>query len=173
MIGVRAKEKQAETIAHILDDIVRLPGTHVRMGADPLLGLIPFVGDAVAALFGAAILVVARQLNVPWHIVGTMVFNQLKNGLVGTVPIIGDVYSFYFKSNAVNAALLLRAVKRTRQGARSLTTHSLTILDLASLAILILPAVALIGFVSLWFWKHNITLLSILFFQHYYQRWEG
>jgi hypothetical protein len=172
MIGVRAKEKQAEAIAHILDDIVRLPGTHARMGADPLLGLIPFVGDAVAALFGAAILVVARQLNVPWHIVGTMAFNHVKNGLVGTVPIIGDVYSFYFKSNAVNAALLLRAVKRARQGACSLTTHSLTILDLAILATLILPAVALIGFLSFWFWKHNITLLSILFFQHYYQRWE-
>jgi hypothetical protein len=73
----------------------------------------------------------------------------------------------------VNAALLLRAVKRARQGARSLTTHSLTMVDLASLAILILPVVTLIGFVSLWFWKHNITLLSILFFQHYYQRWEG
>jgi hypothetical protein len=170
---VRTKEEQAEAIAHFLDDIVRLPGTHVRMGADPLLGLIPVVGDAVAAVFGAAILVVARQLNVPWHIVGTMAFNQLKNGLIGAVPIIGDVYSFYFKSNAVNAALLLRAVKRGEQGACSLTTHSLTIQDWSSLAGLILSAIALVGFVSIWFWEHNITLLSILFFQHYYQRWEG
>jgi hypothetical protein len=170
---VRTKEEQAEAIAHFLDDIVRLPGTHVRMGADPLLGLIPVVGDAVAAVFGAAILVVARQLNVPWHIVGTMAFNQLKNGLIGAVPIIGDVYSFYFKSNAVNAALLLRAVKRGEQGTCSLTTHSLSIQDWASLAGLILSAIALVGFVSIWFWEHNITLLSILFFQHYYQRWEG
>jgi hypothetical protein len=173
MAMVRMKEEQAEAIAHILDDIVRLPGTHVRMGADPLLGLIPIVGDAVAALFGAAILVVARQLNVPWPVVGTMAFNQLKNGLIGAVPIIGDVYSFYFKSNAVNAALLLRAVKRGEQGACLLTTHSLTIQDLARLAALILSAIALVGFVSFWFWDHNISLLSILFFQHFYQRWEG
>src|SRR5262245_27052901 len=153
---VRLKEEHAEAIAHVLDDIVRLPGTRVRMGADPLLGLIPFVGDAVAALFGAVILVVARQLNVPWGIVGTMAFNQLKNGLIGAAPIIGDVYSFHFKSNALNAALLLRAVKRGKQGACPLTTHPLTIQDLASLAILILPAIALIGFLSFWFWEHNI-----------------
>src|SRR5574341_1676421 len=116
MAMVRTKEEQAEAIAHVLDDVVRVPGTRIRIGADPVLGLIPVVGDAIATFLGVAILVVARQLNIPWRVVGTMAFNQLKNGLIGAVPSIGDVYSFHFKSNAVNAALLLRTVKHGEEG---------------------------------------------------------
>ncbi len=163
MATVRAKEQQAEAVAHILDDIIHLPGTGMRMGADPLLGLIPVVGDAVAALLGGVILVTARQLDVPWGTVRSMAFNQWKNGLIGAVPFIGDAYSFYFKSNAVNAALLLRAVKRGDHGACPMTAQALTIGDLAGLAILILPAVALTGLVSLWFWDQNVSYFSLLF----------
>src|SRR5574341_2218395 len=83
MAMVRTKEEQAEAIAHVLDDVVRVPGTRIRIGADPVLGLIPVGGDAIATFQGVAILVVARQLNIPWRIVGTMAFNQLKNGLIG------------------------------------------------------------------------------------------
>src|SRR5262244_682701 len=136
MLMIRTKEQQAEAIAHVLDDIMNLPGMRIRMGADPLLGLIPVIGDALATLLGAAILVIARQLNVPWGVVGSMAFNQLKNGLIGAVPFpslpfpslpfIGDAYSFYFKSNAVNAAQLLRTVKAGKEGVCSLTIRPLT-----------------------------------------------
>ena len=108
MALVRSKEAQAEALAHALDDMFRIPGTRMRVGADPLLGLIPVVGDTLAALLGIPILVIARQLHVPWRIVAYMAWNQLKNGLIGAVPFIGDAYSFNFKPNAVNAALLLR-----------------------------------------------------------------
>lgn len=167
---VRTKEQQAEAIAHVLDDVVRVPATHMRIGADPLIGLIPVVGDAIATFLGAAILVIARQLNVPWRIVGTMAFNQFKNGLIGAVPIIGDVYSFYFKSNAVNAALLLRTVKHGEEGKCSLTTHSLRVKDVAVLAGLILPIIALVGVVSFWFWKQNISYTSLFFPAPYQSR---
>jgi hypothetical protein len=87
------------------------------------------------------------------------------------VPLVGDVYSFYFKSNAVNAALLLRAVKHGEEGMCSLTTCPLTIQDLVGLAALILPTIALVAFVSIWFWDHNISLLFMLF-PRFYQLWE-
>jgi hypothetical protein len=170
MAKVRTKEQQAEAIAHVLDDFIRLPGTGIRLGADPALGLIPVVGDAVATLLGAVILVVARQLHVPWRIVGSMAFNQCKNGLIGAVPFVGDAYSFYFKSNAVNTALLLRAVKHGEQGACPVTIHSLTIRDLAGLAVLIVPMVVLIVLVSLWFWNHNVSYLSLFFPAPYHSR---
>lgn len=170
MPPVRTKEEQAEAIAHVLDDVVRVPRTRIRIGADPVLGLIPVVGDAIATFLGVAILVVARQLNIPWRVVGTMAFNQLKNGLIGAVPIIGDVYSFHFKSNAVNAALLLRTVKHGTEGKCSLVTHSLTARDVAGLAGLILPIVALIGFLSFWFWEHNISYTSLFFPAPYQSR---
>ena len=172
MIGVRSKERQAECLAHMLDDGLHVPGTSVRMGLDPLFGLIPVVGDAVAAVGGAAILVMARQLHVPWRVVARMANNLFKNGLFGSVPFLGDAYSFYFKSNAVNAALLLRAVKQGEEGACALTTRPLTILDMIGLTALILPTFALVAFVSIWFWDHNISLLYIILFPHFYQRWE-
>ena len=167
---IRTKEQQAEAIAHVLDDIMSLPGMRIRMGADPLLGLIPIVGDALATLLGAAILVIARQLNVPWGVVVSMAFNQLKNGLLGAVPFVGDAYSFYFKSNAVNAAQLLRTVKAGTDGVCSLTTRPLTFHDVTGLAILILPIIGTAGLVSFWFWDHNISYLSLLFPGQYLSR---
>jgi len=170
MLMIRTKEQQAEAIAHVLDDIMNLPGMRIRMGADPLLGLIPVIGDALATLLGAAILVIARQLNVPWGVVGSMAFNQLKNGLIGAVPFIGDAYSFYFKSNAVNAAQLLRTVKAGKEGMCSLTIRPLTFHDIIGLAMLILPIIGAAFFVSVWFWDHNISYLSLVFPHQYLSR---
>lgn len=172
MISVRSKEQQAERLAHMLDDVLHLPGTSMRIGVDPLLGFIPVIGDTAAAVAGAGILVMARQLHLPWSVVARMANNLFKNGVLGSVPFAGDLYSFYFKSNAVNTALLLRAVKHGEQGACSLTTRPLTIQDIVGLAALILPTIALVAFVSIWLWNHNFSLLTILF-PHFYQRWEG
>ncbi len=170
MAVVRTKEQQAEKIAHVLDDILRLPGTSMRIGADPLLGLIPIVGDAIATILGAAILVSARQLDVPWRVLASMAFNRLKNGLIGAVPFIGDAYSFYFKSNAVNTALLLRTLKHGEEGTCSLRAHALTMRDMAGLAVLILPTTALVGFMSFWFWDHHISYISVFFPTPYQSR---
>jgi len=170
MALVNDKERQAERIAHFLDDVLRLPGMKTRMGADPLIGLIPVIGDAVVTVWGAAILVIARQLGVPWSALTAMAYNQLKNGLIGAVPFVGDAYSFYFKSNALNAALLLRTVKRGEDGACRLTSRPLTFQDVMGLTLLILPIVALVSLVSIWFWEHDISYLSLFFPAPYQSR---
>lgn len=163
MVEVRSKERQAENLAHVLDDVLQLPGTRIRIGMDPLLGLIPVVGDVIATVGGAVILVIARQLHVPWSVLAQMAYNVLRNGLLGAVPLAGDAYSFGFKSNAVNTALLLRAVKRGEEGTCSLTTRPLTIQDVVALALLILPTITLVGVVSFWFWDHNMSYFYFLF----------
>lgn len=160
---VRPKEQSAEVLAHLLDDAVRVPGTRMRFGLDPLLGLLPVVGDALAVLLGAWLLVVARQLRVPWPVVGRMAWNVAKNGTIGAVPILGDAYSFHFKSNAVNAALLLRAVKHGAEGACPVTPHRITLVDVAALAALVILTVAIVLVIGLWFWNHNISYMSLLF----------
>ena len=154
----------------MLDDIFHVPGTSKRIGTDPLLGLIPIVGDAIATIWGAGILVIARQLNVPWHIMANMAFNQFKNGLIGVVPLVGDLYSFGFKSNAKNAALLLRAGKHGKVGTCSRTIRPLTIQDVVGLIMLILPTLALVVFASFWFWNHNISYFSLFFPTPYLSR---
>jgi hypothetical protein len=167
MALIRAKEQQAEKIAHLLDDALRVPGTKLRIGADPLAGIIPVFGDALVTAWGAAILIYARQLNVPWSVLTRMAYNQFKNGLIGAVPFVGDLYSFGFKSNALNAALMLRAVKHGKEGTCSLTTRPLGIQDAVGLMILILPNLAVISFASFWFWDHNISYFSIVFSTFY------
>jgi uncharacterized protein DUF4112 len=98
--------RSAELIANLLDTVFRVPGTRFKVGLDPLLGLVPGIGDALANLIGSAILLLAHQLGVPRIVQARMGLNILVNGLIGAIPGIGDLFSFWFKSNVRNARLL-------------------------------------------------------------------
>ncbi|MEQ1793191.1 MAG: DUF4112 domain-containing protein [Nitrospira sp.] len=99
----------AELLAKILDATVRIPGTSLSLGLDPLIGLIPGVGDVLAGLVGAIILGLAAHLQVPRMVIARMSVNLLMNGAIGTIPIFGDLFSVWFKSNSRNAELLRQA----------------------------------------------------------------
>jgi hypothetical protein len=171
-MNVREKEAQAESIARMLDDAISLPGMRSRFGLDPLVGLLPVVGDAIVTIGGASILVMARQLQVSWDVQLRMAYNLLKNGLIGAIPFVGDFYSFTFKSHQLNAALLVRSIKRGDDGQCALITRPLSIVDVSALAVLILPTVALILAVGLWFWNHDVSLVTVLFPPAYQSRGE-
>lgn len=93
-------------IALIMDEIVRVPGTKFRFGLDPLLGLIPGIGDTSSALVSALALIQAARLGVPKVLLARMSLNILINEVIGIVPIIGDAFSFWFKSNARNYQII-------------------------------------------------------------------
>jgi hypothetical protein len=99
----------AELLAKILDTTVKIPGTPFYVGLDPLLGLIPGIGDMLANLIGTVILVLAARLQVPQIVIVRMGLNLLINGAVGAIPITGDLFSIWFRSHARNAELLRRA----------------------------------------------------------------
>jgi len=99
----------AELLAKILDTTVKIPGTPFYLGLDPLLGLIPGIGDMLANLIGTVILVLAARLQMPQIVIARMSLNLLINGTVGAVPIVGDLFSIWFRSHARNAELLRRA----------------------------------------------------------------
>ncbi|MGI8819790.1 MAG: DUF4112 domain-containing protein [Chthoniobacterales bacterium] len=102
----KALEPLFRWIALLMDDLLRIPGTRVRFGIDPLLGLIPGVGDMGAALVSALALVQAARRGVPKIVLARMSVNILLNELIGIVPVVGDAFSFWFKSNARNYELL-------------------------------------------------------------------
>ena len=77
----------AEFLAKILDTTVRIPGTRIYLGLDPLLGLIPGIGDMLANLIGTVILILAARLQVPQIVIARMSLNLLINGTIGTIPI--------------------------------------------------------------------------------------
>jgi Domain of unknown function (DUF4112) len=171
-MNVRQKEVQAESIAQLLDSAFSLPGLRPRVGFDPLVGLLPIVGDAIVTIGGASILVLARQLQVPWDVQLRMAYNLLKNGLIGTIPLFGDFYSFLFKSHQLNAALLVRSIKHGEDGQCDLATRPLSLGDITALALLLLPTILLVSYAGVWFWNHQFSLLELVFPTPYQSRVE-
>ena len=93
-------------LAYIMDEVVRVPGTKFRFGLDPLIGLVPGIGDTSSALVSAFALVQAVRLGVPKVLLMRMALNILVNEVIGVIPIIGDAFSFWFKSNARNYEII-------------------------------------------------------------------
>jgi hypothetical protein len=98
----------ARLLADLLDQSFTIPGTDIRVGLDPILDLIPGAGDVIANLAGSLILVIAARLRVPKIVLARMGLNVALNALIGAIPVAGAVFSIWFRSNAMNAALLER-----------------------------------------------------------------
>lgn len=106
-------------LARVMDELVRVPGTRFRFGLDPVIGLIPGVGDTASALISALCLIYAARCGIPRITLARMSLNILINEVVGIVPGLGDAFSFWFKSNVRNRRLLeqhLNEAPRPRRG---------------------------------------------------------
>ncbi|MFZ1804712.1 MAG: DUF4112 domain-containing protein [Nitrospira sp.] len=103
----------ADMLAKALDMTVRIPGTTWYIGLDPLLGLIPGIGDVIANLIGTVILGIATRLRLPRIVLARMSLNLLINGTVGAVPFVGDLFSIWFRSHTRNAVLLREAAMKS------------------------------------------------------------
>jgi hypothetical protein len=97
---------RARTLARLLDRSFRIPGTSLRFGLDPLLGLLPVGGDVLAALGSGYILYVAWVNGAPGGVIGRMLLNVLLDALVGSVPVVGDLFDAGWQANARNVAML-------------------------------------------------------------------
>ena len=103
-----AAERRILAMSHMLDELVRVPGTSVKLGVDPLVGLIPVVGDIAAAVPGAWLIMEAWRFGIPHVVLGRMVVNLTVDLGIGAIPLIGDVYDIFFRSNARNLDLFRR-----------------------------------------------------------------
>jgi Domain of unknown function (DUF4112) len=104
----RAAEQRIGRVTRVLDELVGVPGTPIKVGLDPVIGLIPVVGDAVAAGVGAWVIAEAARFGVPRLVLGRMVLNLLLDLGVGAIPILGDLYDAFFRSNSRNLDLFRR-----------------------------------------------------------------
>ena len=98
----------AKYMAELLDRQFTIPGTSIRIGLDPVLGLIPGVGDAIASLAGSVILFLGAQAQLPKIVLVHMSLNIALNGMIGAIPVLGDLFSVWFQSNVKNVELLER-----------------------------------------------------------------
>ena len=105
--------------AALLDTAYRVPGTGIRFGWDPILGLIPGLGDLVGPLFSAVILVTAVQLGVPRVVQVRMLLTALIDVLVGVIPVVGDLFDVVWKASQWNLELLERHAHRPQPPSRA------------------------------------------------------
>lgn len=104
--------RRLHNIARAMDTAFVIPGTNIRFGADALLGLIPGAGDLIGAAISLAIVNEARRLGVPRSLLAKMIVNIGLDTVMGSVPLFGDVFDVYFKSNRRNAQLVLEHFQR-------------------------------------------------------------
>ena len=110
---------QARALARLLDTALRVPGTEFRIGLDPILGLLPGVGDLVGGALSAYVLLLAARAGASKAVLLRMLGNVGVDALVGSVPLVGDLFDAGFKANARNVALLERHLERPRETARA------------------------------------------------------
>lgn len=92
--------------SRLMDTAFRIPGTPFRIGWDPIIGLIPGLGDLVDTAFSAYLLILASRFGLPKNVLGWMLFNISLEAIVGSIPLIGDVFDAFYKSNIRNLELL-------------------------------------------------------------------
>ena len=92
--------------AVLLDSAFQVPGTKLRFGLDPIVGLIPGAGDLVTGFFSVMIVLHGVRRRIPKVVIARMVLTAAIDMLTGVVPVLGDVVDMAWKANVRNLALL-------------------------------------------------------------------
>ena len=114
-ISAPASDEQLNLIATWLDDRFEIPGTSIRFGLDALIGLIPGIGDALAALASLFIVFSAWKRGAARITVLRMMLNLVVEDTLGAIPIIGDIAHVAWKANRRNYNLLIRDQQSPRR----------------------------------------------------------
>ena len=130
--------RRARVVASVLDDAIRVPGTDIRFGIDPLVGLVPGLGDLLGGAASAYIILEAARAGAPASVLTRMALNVGIDTLVGGLPVVGDLFDFAWKSNARNVKLLaghLEAPSRTQRASRVLVIALLAAIALLAIGV--------------------------------------
>ncbi len=109
---VAGTQRRLDRFANLLDSRFRIPGTGIRFGYDSLAGLVPGIGDTVGVALSAWLIYEAWRIDVPRNVLLRMAANAGIDYVVGSVPLLGDVFDVFFKSNRRNVELLNQDLRR-------------------------------------------------------------
>ena len=99
-------EESLDKLGWVLDDLIRIPGLNWRIGLDALVGLIPGIGDTATTVASLYVLGSAVRYRVPKITLLRMGINLGIDYALGSLPVVGDVFDAWWKSNQKNIALL-------------------------------------------------------------------
>ncbi len=137
-------------LSKVMDNAIAIPGTKIRFGLDPILGLLPGGGDTITGGLSAYIVVEAARMGLPPEVLYKMVGNILLDSFAGTIPVLGDLFDVGWKSNVKNIELL---EKHLEIAENSKSNNTLFIVGLIILlTIIILGFAAITVFTVGWLW---------------------
>lgn len=131
------------SLARLLDTAVTIPGTNIRFGLDALIGLVPGLGDMAGAAMSGYIVLAAARLGAPAPVLVRMVTNVAIDGVVGSVPLLGDLFDVGWRANIRNTDLLDRhlaeptATRRASVGVVAGVVLALVLLAIGAVALTI------------------------------------
>ncbi len=102
-------------VARLMDDVFTIPGTKIRFGLDPIIGLLPGLGGLASAFISLGLIAVSARQRVPKVVLARMGLNVLLNAALEALPVLGDALSIFFRSNARNYELLQRHAGTARR----------------------------------------------------------
>ena len=121
-----------------LDDSIKIPGTNQKFGIDAIVGIIPILGDFIGVIFSVYIMYSGIKMGVSSKIVKKMAANIAIEFIIGSMPIIGDIFDALWKANKRNVELIEEATIENQENYR------LNYLIMASLIVLILSLILVI-----------------------------
>ena len=101
-----SKIRWVEWVSHLMDEQFRVPGTKFRFGLDPILNLIPVVGDLSGFAVSAALVATMAKHGASGKVLTLMILNIILDATVGAIPILGQIFDFTYKANTRNIRLL-------------------------------------------------------------------
>ena len=139
-------------IQYVMDNLLRVPGTKARIGLTPFLEILPIFGDGATVLASAVSIVEGTRQGLPKIVLVRMAMNVLLNGVVGWIPFVGEVFSFWFKPSYRNFLLLQRHTTDPASGTRKRASTGDWVFVFGLLAVLFLAAGAIVavGLYILW-----------------------
>ncbi len=146
------ERRRLRRLAWLLDAQFRVPGTHVRFGVDALVGLVPGIGDVAGALVSGYIMLEALRMGASPSVLLRMGGNVALEVLVGTFPVLGDLFDVAFKANMRNVGLLERHLDDPETMRQSTARSNRRVAFIIVGVVLVLLVVALALSVALVVW---------------------
>jgi hypothetical protein len=149
---VATRARNVRVLSQILDSAIPIPGTSWKIGFDPIIGLIPGIGDLISAVVSGYIILEAARAEIPTLTLAKMLGNVGIDTLVGAVPALGDVFDAAWKSNTRNVVLLERHLAVAAPPAREKRAFGRMILALIVLVLIVGAGLALGIYVARLLW---------------------
>lgn len=140
-------------ISWLFDELFRIPGTNMTVGLDALLGLFPGGGDLAGGAISIYAILIARKVGAPPPVIARMAINVVVDALLGSIPLLGDVFDAAWKANRKNLDLLERYVETPGEVKRGSTLVVLLAI------LLMLAAVAGVAYFTVWLIKALTSLM--------------